>query len=130
MTAEVEFVDIFPTLTEMAGLAVQPPRCPEISSTIPLCTEGASLVNLIQQVAETGQTPSSWKNVAFTQFLRGCGGDARGLCILRCAGIVPTYLLRFPPSATKAAWATASLQTDFDSRSGSTGLECHAICSI
>ena len=38
----VEFVDIFPTLADLAGIKV-PPLCPDNSSKIALCTEGVSL---------------------------------------------------------------------------------------
>ena len=38
----VEFVDIFPTLADLAGIPV-PPLCPEDSSKVALCTEGVSL---------------------------------------------------------------------------------------
>ena len=38
----VEFVDIFPTLSDLAGIPV-PPLCPEDSSKVALCTEGVSL---------------------------------------------------------------------------------------
>ena len=44
-----ELVDIFPTIAELAGVAV-PPRCSseEESQSMALCTEGVSLAPLIQ----------------------------------------------------------------------------------
>lgn len=38
----VEFVDIFPTLSDLGGISV-PPLCPADSSDVELCTEGISL---------------------------------------------------------------------------------------
>jgi iduronate 2-sulfatase len=46
--ALVELVDIFPTLVELAGLPVSPPLCPVNSSLVQLCTEGISVVPVIQ----------------------------------------------------------------------------------
>ncbi|KAK2159194.1 hypothetical protein LSH36_156g00065 [Paralvinella palmiformis] len=43
----VEFVDLFPTVAEAAGLDGVPP-CPKDSSTTQLCTEGTSLLPLIE----------------------------------------------------------------------------------
>jgi iduronate 2-sulfatase len=44
----VELVDIFPTLAELADLSVVPPLCPVNSSLVKLCTEGVSVVPVIQ----------------------------------------------------------------------------------
>ena len=61
----VEFVDLFPTLVEAAGL---PPMsvCPETNAThpdpLPTCREGMSLMPLITS------TKPQWKNYAFSQF--------------------------------------------------------------
>lgn len=41
-TSFVEFVDIFPTLSDLAGIPV-PPLCPPDSRDVQLCTEGVSL---------------------------------------------------------------------------------------
>nr|KAG5701200.1 hypothetical protein BaRGS_023309 [Batillaria attramentaria] len=43
----IELVDMFPTLTELAGLSV-PDMCPLDSSNVQTCVEGASLVPLIR----------------------------------------------------------------------------------
>ena len=43
----VELVDIFPTLAELAGLK-EVPQCEKPSKEICLCTEGSSLVPLIE----------------------------------------------------------------------------------
>ena len=42
----VEFVDIFPTIVEAAGLDPIP-TCPKVSRYVPVCTEGASFLPLI-----------------------------------------------------------------------------------
>jgi iduronate 2-sulfatase len=47
-SALVELVDIFPTLVELADLPVVPPLCPVNSSLVKLCTEGISVVPVIQ----------------------------------------------------------------------------------
>ncbi|ESO94040.1 hypothetical protein LOTGIDRAFT_104488 [Lottia gigantea] len=58
-----EFVDLFPTLVEAAGLQ-QMDICPEDSSKIALCREGTSLMPLIRN-------PSlSWKPAVFSQYPR------------------------------------------------------------
>ena len=59
----VEFVDIFPTLVEAAGFRPLR-RCPRNSSGIALCTEGASLIPVIQNPNE------KWKSAAFSQYPR------------------------------------------------------------
>lgn len=58
-----EFVDLFPTLVEAAGLP-QLPLCPEDSSKIELCREGTSLIPLIMDKSV------SWKNASFSQYPR------------------------------------------------------------
>nr|KAG5709283.1 hypothetical protein BaRGS_018035 [Batillaria attramentaria] len=45
----VEAVDLFPTVTELAGLPV-PQTCPVNSLHVPVCTEGTSLVPLLRAV--------------------------------------------------------------------------------
>jgi arylsulfatase A-like enzyme len=47
-SALVELVDVFPTLVELAGLPFVPPLCPVNSSLVKLCTEGISVVPVIQ----------------------------------------------------------------------------------
>jgi len=59
----VEFVDIFPTLTEAAGLGVME-KCPEYSRNVSVCTEGTSLMRLIEK-------PEWWKKAVFWQQPRG-----------------------------------------------------------
>ncbi|ELU03161.1 hypothetical protein CAPTEDRAFT_112288 [Capitella teleta] len=57
----VEFVDIYPTLVEAAGLTPLQ-LCPEVDSAkTPLCTEGTSLLSLIQD-----KKPLQWKERVFT----------------------------------------------------------------
>lgn len=60
-----EFVDLFPTLVEAAGLP-ELPLCPEHESgQVQVCTEGSSLMALIKNP----KTPD-WKPAAFSQFPR------------------------------------------------------------
>ena len=60
----VEFVDIFPTLVEATGF--QPlDICPMMSNTSVLCTEGASLMPLLED-PELAQ----WKSSVFWQYPR------------------------------------------------------------
>lgn len=62
-----EFVDLFPTLVEAAGLDLLP-LCPDDSTNIGLCREGMSLIPLIQNPNAT------WKNASFSQFPRNLNG--------------------------------------------------------
>ena len=59
-----EFVDLFPTLVEAAGLTPME-QCPKHSAKIALCTEGTSLLPLIKE-------PESklWKKRVFSQYPR------------------------------------------------------------
>ena len=61
----VEFVDIFPTLVEAADF---PPLdlCPEMSNTSMLCTEGSSLMPLLEDPHTL-----DWKSAVFWQYPRG-----------------------------------------------------------
>eukprot|EP00039_Didymoeca_costata_P009230 m.121798 g.121798 ORF g.121798 m.121798 type:complete len:637 (+) comp14408_c0_seq1:78-1988(+) len=77
-TAFVEFVDIFPTLADMAGIEV-PPLCPVSSSTVSLCTEGISLRPLFEKVNATVKTAS------FSQYPR-TGHAIRQNCTLSFTG--------------------------------------------
>ena len=63
----VEFVDIFPTLSDLAGIPV-PPLCPEDSSKVALCTEGVSLRQIF--VDPTHEV----KRASFSQFPHSAGG--------------------------------------------------------
>eukprot|EP00040_Diaphanoeca_grandis_P010578 m.54202 g.54202 ORF g.54202 m.54202 type:complete len:714 (+) comp21876_c0_seq1:230-2371(+) len=66
-SAFVEFVDIFPTLSDLAGIAI-PPLCPPNSANITLCTEGVSLRPLfIDPTAEV-------KTASFSQYQHGPRG--------------------------------------------------------
>ena len=58
-----EYVDLFPTLVEAAGLGTLP-TCPEDSKNVAICTEGTSLMPLMK--FPTGQ----WKDAAFSQYPR------------------------------------------------------------
>ena len=59
-----EFVDLYPTLVEAAGLPPLP-VCPENSTLVPLCREGNSLMPLIENAARP-----DWKNRVFSQYPR------------------------------------------------------------
>ena len=63
--ALVELIDIFPTLTELAGLPV-PPLCPADPNAKPplTCVEGTSLTPLLHDPNQ------QWKKAAFSQFPR------------------------------------------------------------
>ena len=65
----VEFVDIFPTIAEAAGLQILH-TCPEPSNNSNVCTEGASLMPLI----EDPESPD-WKKAVFWQYPRYCIKD-------------------------------------------------------
>ena len=58
-----EFVDLFPTLAEAAGLPPVP-LCPENSTLVRTCSEGVSLVRLMRDPARR------WKTAAFSQYPR------------------------------------------------------------
>ena len=65
--ALVELIDIFPTITELAGLPV-PPLCP-VNGKYPLvCVEGFSLTPLLHDPNQ------QWKKAAFSQYPRPSGG--------------------------------------------------------
>jgi len=61
----VEFVDIFPTLVEAAEFPSLE-LCPEMSNTSMLCTEGSSLMPLLEDPAS-----DQWKSAVFWQYPRG-----------------------------------------------------------
>ena len=65
--ALVELIDIFPTLTELAGLD-SPPLCPEDNKDLLACVEGFSLVPLLKNPKQ------EWKRAAFSQYPRPTGG--------------------------------------------------------
>jgi len=62
----VEFVDIFPTVVEAAELGEPIQLCPELSNTTLLCTEGTSLIPLIDD-----PSTAEWKSAVFWQYPRG-----------------------------------------------------------
>lgn len=61
--ALTEFVDLFPSLAEAAGLP-SIPRCPDHSGNIDLCTEGTSFIPLASDPKQ------KWKTAAFSQYPR------------------------------------------------------------
>ncbi|KAK7114970.1 iduronate 2-sulfatase-like [Littorina saxatilis] len=68
--ALVEAVDLYATVSELAGVDV-PPTCPPNSLNVSFCTEGTSLVPLIRRVMASRNTEKvSWKSAAFSQFPR------------------------------------------------------------
>ena len=62
-----EFVDLFPTLVDAAGLP-SIDLCPEDSSKVKTCREGSSLMPLIQNLSSV-----KWKQRVFSQYPRGGG---------------------------------------------------------
>ena len=60
-----EFVDLFPTLVELAGFKAMD-VCPKDSSQVRLCTEGMSMVPLFNQ----STNHSNWKKRVFSQIPR------------------------------------------------------------
>ncbi len=65
--ALVELVDIFPTLTELAGLPT-PPVCPEGNKDLLACVEGTSVVPLLKIPDQ------QWKKAVLSQYARPAGG--------------------------------------------------------
>ena len=65
--ALVELIDIFPTLTELAGLDT-PPVCPVGNKELLACVEGSSVVPLLKNPDQ------QWKKAAFSQFPRPAAG--------------------------------------------------------
>ncbi|XP_069704069.1 iduronate 2-sulfatase isoform X2 [Periplaneta americana] len=75
----LELVDIFPTLVELVGLPSVPPLCPINSSLTEFCTEGVSVVPLIQDAvirkvhgnySRNLFTERKWKTGVFSQYPR------------------------------------------------------------
>jgi iduronate 2-sulfatase len=62
-SALVELVDVFPTLVELADLPVVPPLCPLNSSLVELCTEGISVVPVIQDAVSRKVSDKSGKGM-------------------------------------------------------------------
>ncbi|KAK7096818.1 iduronate 2-sulfatase-like [Littorina saxatilis] len=68
--ALVEAVDLFPTLSELAGLTV-PPTCPPDDAQVALCSQGSSLVPLIKNLTEPSYNMTlAWKQAVFSQYDR------------------------------------------------------------
>ena len=71
-----EYVDLFPTLVDAAGLPPMP-LCPRNSSQVALCREGTSLMPLIDAARGSpgggGDGASGWKKRVFSQYPRGGG---------------------------------------------------------
>ncbi|CAH0382760.1 unnamed protein product [Bemisia tabaci] len=65
----IELVDIFPTLVDLVGLKPLP-LCPVDSRTVELCSEGISLVPLINQYTSHQRTKIPWKTGVFSQYPR------------------------------------------------------------
>ena len=66
-SALVELIDIFPSLTDLAGVKV-PPLCPEDNKDMLACVEGSSVAPLLKDANQT------WKKGAFSQFPRPYSG--------------------------------------------------------
>ncbi|KAL5012835.1 hypothetical protein ScPMuIL_011386 [Solemya velum] len=69
-----ELVDIFPTLSELAGLSV-PPLCQLSLPQAKFCTEGVSLLPVIRSVTDSYSSKNNanvikWKNSVFSQYPR------------------------------------------------------------
>ena len=93
-----EFVDLFPTLTEAAGLP-ELPLCPEDSSQINLCREGVSLIQLIKN------SSVMWKNASFSQFPRYTAGNSPTGYTMRTDKFRYTEWVPFQPApAYKPVW--------------------------
>ena len=58
----VEFVDIFPTLVEAAGLGSLE-KCPENSRNVSVCREGMSLLRIVQGKSPTPTLLCHTKNL-------------------------------------------------------------------
>ena len=65
--AFVELIDIFPSITELAGVDV-PPMCPEGNHKLLTCVEGSSVVPLLKDPKQT------WKKASFSQYARPAAG--------------------------------------------------------
>ena len=65
--ALVELIDIFPSITELAGIEV-PPTCPKENKKLLTCVEGTSVVPLLKNPDQ------QWKKAAFSQYPRPSAG--------------------------------------------------------
>lgn len=62
-SALVELIDIFPSITELAGLQI-PPVCPQNNKKLLTCVEGTSVAPLLKNPKKP------WKRAAFSQYPR------------------------------------------------------------
>ena len=62
-SALVELIDIFPSITELAGLQI-PPVCPQNNKKLLTCVEGTSVAPLLKNPKRP------WKRAAFSQYPR------------------------------------------------------------
>ncbi|ELT91599.1 hypothetical protein CAPTEDRAFT_127501 [Capitella teleta] len=60
-----EMVDLFPTLVDAAGLPPLP-QCPQYSEETAVCTEGSSMMPLLQD--SSSADPIKWKDRVFSQY--------------------------------------------------------------
>ena len=84
--ALVEAVDMYATLSELAGLEV-PPTCPPDPFRVAFCTEGFSFAPLIHRVVKGNASPRpdagrvesdvTWKKAVFSQYPRPSFTPAR-----------------------------------------------------
>jgi iduronate 2-sulfatase len=97
----IELVDIFPTLSELAGLN-RVPLCPsEDAQNVSLCTEGSSLVALLQQ----SQPP--WKERVFYQYPhldKGRGLYCMGYSMRTARYRYTEWVVYFYKTKNKAQW--------------------------
>jgi iduronate 2-sulfatase len=101
----VEFVDLFPTLVEAAGLNPLPP-CPENSNNVELCREGVSLLPLINE------TDKRLRGSAFSQTPRD---DFMGYSI-KTTNFRYTEWPRFDKLQFKPQWSDSSSVELYDHR--------------
>ena len=66
--ALVELIEIFPSITELAGLNV-PPMCPEEDNKLLACVEGIGVTPLIKN------PDRPWIKAAFSQYSRPSAAD-------------------------------------------------------
>eukprot|EP00037_Helgoeca_nana_P013415 m.123468 g.123468 ORF g.123468 m.123468 type:complete len:199 (-) comp22016_c0_seq1:32-628(-) len=99
-SALIEFVDLMPTLIDLAGFTV-PTTCPEDSRLVALCVEGASLSPVLHNPNQT----EDWKAAAFMQYAHCMVCPAR-----------TTLSLCYSTSATQSPHSHVSRSTRAHSR--------------
>ncbi|KAK7097573.1 hypothetical protein V1264_004527 [Littorina saxatilis] len=85
----VEAVDLYPTISELAGVDV-PSRCPLNGYNTAFCTEGSSLVSILKNL--TTAAPVQWENIAYSQYPRWSPDPHKGSPSVTIMG----YTLRNP----------------------------------